>query len=208
MSRNPRNLRPESSSLVSTSFTHSGDDEDSGDPGIISLFLCWNLRNLPTGSSSKTFASFTAWVTIRVPAGLPMSPLLLSILMAHSVPQIPPATFKPGAARLPASRWHPLPWLASLHRRPHPSPHTVVAKRHHDWAFYYVIYNHSWRPSTLENNFLSRNLAEPVADARLCCARAPAHRHVAPRRPGSELFTWRRLRCPKGSCIGKRGEGR
>ena len=39
-------------------------------------------------------------------------------------------------------------------------------------------------------------------------ARAPAHRHVAPRRPGSELFTWRRLRCPKGSCIGKRGEGR
>ena len=51
--------------------------------------------------------------------------------------------------------------------------------------------HHSWRPSTSENNFLSRNLAEPVADARLCCARAPAHRHVAPRRPGSELFTWR-----------------
>ena len=68
--------------------------------------------------------------------------------------------------------------------------------------------HHSWRPSTSENNFLSRNLAEPVADAPLCCARAPAHRHVAPRRPGSELFTWRRLRCPKGSCIGKRGEGR
>ena len=56
--------------------------------------------------------------------------------------------------------------------------------------------------------FMSRNLAEPVADARLCCARAPAHRHVAPRRPGSELLTWQRLRCPKGSCIGKRGEVR
>ena len=67
---------------------------------------------------------------------------------------------------------------------------------------------HSWRPSTSENNFLSRNLAEPVADAPLCCARAPAHRHVAPRRPRSELLTWQRLRCPKGSCIGKRGEGR
>ena len=39
VSRNPRNLRPESSSLVSTSFTHSGDDEDPGDSGIISLFF-------------------------------------------------------------------------------------------------------------------------------------------------------------------------
>ena len=68
--------------------------------------------------------------------------------------------------------------------------------------------HHSWRPSTSENNFLSGNLAEPVADARLCCARAPAHRHAAPRRPRSELLTWQRLRCPKGSCIGKRGEGR
>ena len=68
--------------------------------------------------------------------------------------------------------------------------------------------HHLWRPSTLENNFLSRNLAEPVADARLCCARAPDHRHVAPRRPRSGLFTWKRLRCPKGPCIGKRGEGR
>ena len=67
---------------------------------------------------------------------------------------------------------------------------------------------HLWRPSTSENNFLSRNLAEPVADARPCCARAPAHRHVAPRRPRSELLTWQRLRCPKGSCIGERGEGR
>ena len=67
---------------------------------------------------------------------------------------------------------------------------------------------HSWRPSTSENNFLSRNLAEPVADAPLCCARAPAHRHVAPRRPRSEFLTWQRLHCPKGSCIGKRGEGR
>ena len=57
--------------------------------------------------------------------------------------------------------------------------------------------HHLWRPSTSENNFLSRNLVEPVADARLCCARASAHRHVAPRRPRSELFTWQRLRCPK-----------
>ena len=67
------------------------------------------------------------------------------------------------------------------------------------------------RPSTSENNFLSRILAEPAADARPCCARAPAHHlHVAARRPRSELFTftWQRLRCPKGSCIGKRGEGR
>ena len=39
MSRNPRNLSPESSSLVSTSFTHSGNDEDFGDSGIISLFF-------------------------------------------------------------------------------------------------------------------------------------------------------------------------
>ena len=39
VSRNPRNLRPESSSLVSTSLTHSGDDEDSEDSGIISLFF-------------------------------------------------------------------------------------------------------------------------------------------------------------------------
>ena len=33
------NLRQESSSLVSTSLTHSGDDEDSEDSGIISLFF-------------------------------------------------------------------------------------------------------------------------------------------------------------------------
>ena len=39
MSRNPRNLRPEPSSLVSTFLTHSGDDEDSEDSGIISFFL-------------------------------------------------------------------------------------------------------------------------------------------------------------------------
>ena len=37
VSRNPRNLRPEPSSLVSTSLTHSGDDEDSEDSGVISL---------------------------------------------------------------------------------------------------------------------------------------------------------------------------
>ena len=43
------------------------------------------------------------------------------------------------------------------------------------------------------------NLAEPVADAQLCCVRAPAHRHVAPRRPRSKLFTRQRLHCPKGS---------
>ena len=59
VSRNPRNLRPESSSLVSTSPTHSGDGEDSEDSGIFSLFFCWNLRNLPTEPSSKTFASCT-----------------------------------------------------------------------------------------------------------------------------------------------------
>ena len=60
LSRNPRNLRPETSSLVSTSLTHSEDDEDSEDSGIVSLFFCWNLRNLPTESSSnKTFASCT-----------------------------------------------------------------------------------------------------------------------------------------------------
>ena len=39
VSRNPRNLRPESSPLVSTSLTHSGDDEDPEDSGIISLFV-------------------------------------------------------------------------------------------------------------------------------------------------------------------------
>ena len=39
VSRNPRNIRPESSSLVSTSLTHGGDDEDSEDSGIISLFV-------------------------------------------------------------------------------------------------------------------------------------------------------------------------
>ena len=86
--------------------------------------------------------------------------------------------------------------------------HPVVAKRHHGWPLYYAMYNHSWRPSSSEKNFLPRNLAEPVADARLCCARAPAHRHVAPRRPGPALFTWQRRRCPKGSCIDTRGEGR
>ena len=53
VSRNPWNLRPEPSSLVSTSFTHSGDDEDSGDSGIILLFFfCWNLWNLFTEPSS------------------------------------------------------------------------------------------------------------------------------------------------------------
>ena len=39
VSRNPRNIRPESSSLVSTSLTHSGDDDDSEDSGIISLLF-------------------------------------------------------------------------------------------------------------------------------------------------------------------------
>ena len=39
MARNLPNLRQESSSLVSTSLTHSGDDEDSEDSGIISLFF-------------------------------------------------------------------------------------------------------------------------------------------------------------------------
>ena len=66
LSRNPRNIRPESSSLVSTSPTHSGDDEDSEDTGIISLFFCWNLRNLPAESSSKTFASCTGRRAVQV----------------------------------------------------------------------------------------------------------------------------------------------
>ena len=39
VSRNPRNIRPEPSSLVSTSFTHSWDDEDPGDSEIILLFV-------------------------------------------------------------------------------------------------------------------------------------------------------------------------
>ena len=39
VNRNPRNLRPESSSLVSTPLTHSGDDEDPEDSGIILLFF-------------------------------------------------------------------------------------------------------------------------------------------------------------------------
>ena len=39
VSRNPRDLRPGPSSLVSASLTHSGDDEDSKDSGIISLFF-------------------------------------------------------------------------------------------------------------------------------------------------------------------------
>ena len=38
LARNLPNLRQESSSLVSTSLTHSGDDDDSEDSGIISLF--------------------------------------------------------------------------------------------------------------------------------------------------------------------------
>ena len=40
VSWNPRNLRSESSSpLVSTALTHSGDDEDSEDSGIIAIFF-------------------------------------------------------------------------------------------------------------------------------------------------------------------------
>ena len=68
-------------------------------------------------------------------------------------------------------------------------PCTVVAKRHHGWSGNDVACTSLVGTFQTENNFLSRNLAEPVADAPLCCARAPAHRHVAPRRPGSELFT-------------------
>ena len=60
LARNLPNLRQEPSSLVSTSLTHSGDDEDSEDSSrIISLFFCWNLRNLPTESTSEMLASFT-----------------------------------------------------------------------------------------------------------------------------------------------------
>ena len=47
--------------------------------------------------------------------------------------------------------------------------------------------HHSWRPSASENNVLSRNLAEPVADARLCCARAPAHRSSSRRAAAPEI---------------------
>ena len=108
----------------------------------------------------------------------------------------------PGAVRSRAEH------AAAHHSRENAGWGSVVAKRQNWWAESYIDVHHSWRPSTSENNFLSRNLAEPVADAPLCCARAPAHRHAAPRRPRSELLTWQRLRCPKGSCIGKRGEGR
>ena len=51
-----RNLRAKPASLVSTStsLAHSGDDEeDSIDYGVISLFFCWNPRNLPEESSSE-----------------------------------------------------------------------------------------------------------------------------------------------------------
>ena len=48
LARNLPNLRQEPSSLVSTSLTHSGDDEDPGDSGIISLFC---LLESPESSS-------------------------------------------------------------------------------------------------------------------------------------------------------------
>jgi hypothetical protein len=55
VSRNPRNLRPEPSSLVSTSFTHSGGDEDSGDSGIISLFFAGISGIFPQNPAPKRF---------------------------------------------------------------------------------------------------------------------------------------------------------
>ena len=65
LARDLPNLRQEeSSSLVSTSLTHSGDDEDSEDSGIMLLFFCWNLRNLPTEPSSEMLASFTGRVGV------------------------------------------------------------------------------------------------------------------------------------------------
>ena len=91
---------------------------------------------------------------------------------------------------------------------PYRCQHAVVAKRQNWWAGNGVACTSPEETFHFRKQFMSRNLAEPVADARLCCARAPAHRHVAPRRPRSELFIWQRLRCPKGPYIGKRGEGR
>ena len=98
-----------------------------------------------------------------------------------------------------------LVWIAEVR--------AVVAKRQNGWLgrqwCCMASLLETFRAS--ENNFLclptfwGRLL---IADARLCCAKAPAHRHAAPRRPRSESFTWQRLRCPKGLCIGKRGEGR
>ena len=64
----------------------------------------------------------------------------------------------------------------------------VVAKRQNGWAGNGVACTSLVETFDFRNSFLSLNLAEPVADARLCCARAPAHRHVAPRRPRSELL--------------------
>ena len=63
LARNLPNLRQESSSLVSTSLTHSGDDEDSEDSGIILLFfvVAGIFRNLPAESTSEMLASFTGW---------------------------------------------------------------------------------------------------------------------------------------------------
>ena len=55
VSRNPRNLRPEPSSLVSTSFTHSGGDEDSGDSGIISLFFAGISGIFPQNPAPNVF---------------------------------------------------------------------------------------------------------------------------------------------------------
>ena len=76
--------------------------------------------------------------------------------------------------------------------------HTVVAKRQNWWAGNAIACTSLVETFHFRKQFLPRNLAEPVADARLCCARAPAHRNVAPRRPRSEFFTWQRRRCPKG----------
>ena len=72
--------------------------------------------------------------------------------------------------------------------------------------------HHLWRPSTSENNLclatlLSRLLVHGSAAVRGLRLIGTSRRRGA-RDPRSELLTWQRLRCPKGSCIGKRGEGR
>ena len=111
--------------------------------------------------------------------------------------------------RSPAIPQHPPPLTTGRRFSAQPrEAHPVVAKRQNWWVGNDVGRTPLVETFQSENNFLSRNLAEPVADAPLCCARAPAHRHAAPRRPRSEFLTWQRLRCPKGSCIGERGEGR
>ena len=64
---------------------------------------------------------------------------------------------------------------------------TVVAKRQNWWAESYVACTSLVETFHFGKQFLSRNLAEPVADARLCCARAPAHRSSSRRAAAPEI---------------------